>query len=563
MIFLCLLVIVGVLVYSYVIKPNKGERLEAKGERLVAKGERLEAKEEFPYPAKNPSGCRFPGEAEISNFQEYGEEPIEMRKEDFKEWWFFGEDSDKPCWSYVGTDKQNRCILQRRYRYGTKDNYTFETRHFLIKRNIMASVFALALIQDHMERKDYFELMGRLDKQFPKTGNPEIDGPEILLPPQELLDNPSKEEIERAEQEKERKELSGKLVYKDDKRTLYFAEDGMTPMLDFEGKTYTLSCHPYEPMLIIRCNGADVAYVHNAFYPNDEYKTLLKGQLVHTITGRYHNAERFARLLTTAMDTSCDGIDEVEDLMFEDLVFDKGADAIDYATYDFRCDRVLYEGVALLLGHFICYHITRSETQKNADEVEDLFVYALAFGYPHNGTDMYEYYLISPAEYKEYKEWPDRQEWRSHEAAYAWHEAILAGKQVLCNEFSHMKKTYKPFFRISELPKDYWKVDNIPYFYIKYTRDSVCAQDDYVNHDITIELSEDATVKDLVDYICHYHDDEGYAAIPYTGGNMKWKIIAGGDTLAEVYDDTERIRYIDGTRPLLQMNVTEVFGKRV
>ena len=590
MLYLCLLVIVGVLVYSYVIKPrqeSKAESQESKGMGQENKAFELEdyrkrrQKQEeknaqkaekpatelttFPYPAKNPSGCRFPGEPDITNFQEYGEEPIEMHKDDFIEWWFFCEDPDKPCWSYVGTDKFNHCLLQRRYRHGTPDHYTNEGRYFIIKRNIMASAFALALMQDHMERKHYFEVMERLDKQFPKTGNPEIDGPEILLPPQELLDNPSKEEIERAEREKEREELRGKVVYEDNERKLYFAEDGHTPMLDYEGKTYSLSCHPYEPMLIIRHKGEDVAYIHNAFYPDDEYKRLLKGELVLSITGKYHNAERFARILTTALDTSCDRIEEVEDMMLEDLVFDKGVDAIEYAPCDFRCDRVLYEGVALLLGHFICYKDCPSETIEGSDEVQDLFVYALAFGYPNPHGDMYEYYLISPKEYEQYKQRPERQEWQSHEVAYEWHDAHLAGRQVLCNEFSHMQKTYKPFFRISELPKDYWRVDSLPFFTIRYTRGSVCAQDDYVNHEITIEMPEDATVKDLVDYISHYDEDNGYAAIPYTGGDALWVIESKGETLAELYDDGKRIKYFGEDTPLktiFRNGTAELHGKR-
>ena len=224
---------------------------------------------------------------------------------------------------------------------------------------------------------------------------------------------------------------------------------------------------------------------------------------------------------------------------------------------------MLYEGVAVLLGHFICYHTTQSETLKNADEVEDLFVYALAFGFPLNGKEMYEYYLISPAEYREYKEWTERQEWKNHEAAYRWHETILADKQVLYNEFSHMKTTYKPFFRFSELPKDYYNGTTQPYFFIKYSRESVCAQDDYVNHDITIELPYDATIKDLVDYIAHYHDADGFAAIPYTGGHTKWKILAYGNTLAELYDDAERIHYFGAKTLLRTCNITEVSGLRV
>ena len=246
------------------------------------------------------------------------------------------------------------------------------------------------------------------------------------------------------------------VIWEDPQRKLYLINK--EPTLLYRGETYTLGCQPYEPMTIIYRKGTPVAYIHNAFSPYDECERLQRGRLVHSITGKYHNAEQFTRILTTAIDTHLEQIDDVEDLMMENLVFDKSADAIEYATYDFRCDKVLYDGVALLLGHFICYKDGPSETMPGKDEVQDLFVYALAFGYPHNGTDMYEYYLISEAEYKMYKQWPDRKEWSSHEAAYEWHDGHLASKQVLCNEFSHMKKTYKPFFRISELPKDYWQV---------------------------------------------------------------------------------------------------------
>lgn len=271
----------------------------------------------------------------------------------------------------------------------------------------------------------------------------------VIKPRKEAKDR-SADRAQTADAQREKTaDADEKVVYQDNKRKLYFAQDGLTPMMDYDGKTYSLSCHPYEPMLIIRHKGEDVAYIHNAFYPDDEYRALLKGELVLSITGKHHNAERFARLLTTAIDTGCDRIDEVENRMMVGLARDKGAENIEYAAYDFKCTRVLYEGVALLLGYFDC--TTEIITRKSGHRK---WIYALGFGYPHDGKDMYEYYLISQAEYEEYKQWPERQDWQSHEAAYAWHEANLAGKQVLCNEFSHMKKTYKPFFRLSELPKE-------------------------------------------------------------------------------------------------------------
>ena len=520
----------------------------------------------FPYPAKTPSECRFPGNTDNTNFQEYGEVPVDMTEGDFIEWWFFCEDLDKPCWSYVGMDKQNRCILQRRYRHGIPDKYTFEKRFFLIKRNIMASAFALAMMNDSMERTDYFCLIDKLNHLVPPTGDPEKDGPEILLPPQELLDNPSREERERAEQEREQNELSGKVVYKDNKRKLYFAEDGHTPMLEYENKTYSLSCHPYEPMLIIRNSGADVAYIHNAFYPNDEYKVLLKGQLVSTITGHYHNAERFARLITTAIDTGCSDFGKVENMMYEGLVLDKGEDAIEYAAYDFKCDRVLYEGVPLLLGHFNCIgSLVEKETGRKNFKLPILKVYALGFGYPNPHGDMYEYYYLSGKEYEQYMQWQERREWSSHEAAYEWHDLHLHGKQVLCNEFSTHPKNYKQFFRISELPHEYNSKTTSTgerTLQIKYSRSSVCAQDDYVNHDITIKLPEDAVLGDLVLYLQTYRDDS-YSAIPYTGGNAWWNIKANGDVLAVVCDDHEHVTYNRDPRTLLStLGITSISGER-
>ena len=342
--------------------------------------------------------------------------------------------------------------------------------------------------------------------------------------------------------------MSSKVVYQDDKRKLYFAEDGHTPMLDYNGETYSLGCHPYEPMLIISHKGENVAYIHNAFYPDDEYKRLLRGELVLSITGKHHNAERFARLLTTALDTGCDEIGEVENRMMVGLARDKGAENIEYAAYDFKCTRVLYEGVALLLGYFDC--TTEIITRKSSNRK---FVYALAFGYPHNGKDMYEYYLISDEEYNEYMRWRERQDWESHEAAYEWHEAHLAGRQVLCNEFSHMQKTYKPFFKLSEIKEKRNNqsirnnegtptIQTAP-ISIHYSRSSVCAQDDYVNGEHIIKLPQDATVKDLIEYIFHYHNDDGYAALPYTGGHSWWNLSYNGGTLARVCDEPVKVIY--------------------
>lgn len=101
---------------------------------------------------------------------------------------------------------------------------------------------------------------------------------------------------------------------------------------------------------------------------------------------------------------------------------------------------------------------------------------------------------------------------------------------------------------------------------IKYSREAVCAADDYVNRDLEIILPGDATLRDLVEYIQHYHDDEsGYSCIPYTGGGRWWALKTNNCVLAYVNDDDfEGIRYskYDCDTPLRSLNVAEVYGTR-
>lgn len=508
----------------------------------------------FPYPAKKPGECRFPNGGENANFQDYGEEPVRMTEADFQSWWFFYEDPDKPCMSHVGTDKQNRCILMRRYVHGDLSHWTVEKRFFLIKRNVMASCMALALIEDAMERNDYKELKARLDRLVPPTGNPTIDGCAPLEPPQELLDRKSKSEIEAEEKEKERQALNGSLVWQDGVRRLYFEDTN--PVMIYKGERYTFSCHPYEPMAIILHKGEAVAHIHNAFYP-DECKSFIgnRNYLVRTITGRHHNAERFCRLLTTAVDHFYDcQIDEAEDKMQRELVGEKGVGHIQFETRDFKCDKVLYEGICLMLGHF--------ENALSREHPIEM-IYSIAFGYPNSGSDCFEYYLLTEQEYREFKNWPENRQWKNKEEAFAWERNNLEGKrQELCNEFDQSTTLYKPCFTFDEVPA-LSKKPSMTTVSIHYSRQSVCAADDYVNQVLTIKMPTNATVGDLVGYIQHYYDDEGYSAIPYTGGGNWWTLESDKGTLAQVSDDGEGVRYqCNPSTPLKTLGITEVKGKR-
>ena len=236
---------------------------------------------------------------------------------------------------------------------------------------------------------------------------------------------------------------NGKVVWQDKERKLYF--EGADPMMMYNGEHYTFGCQPYEPMAIILRDGKAISYIHNAFHP-DECKGFLESRsyLVRTITGKHHNAERFCRLLTTAIDSYHDSqIDEVEDRMQRQLVEEKGIGNIQIETRDFKCEKVLYEGIYMLLGHFE----TKLSKEKHVGNI-----YSIAFGYPNRNSDYFEYYLLSEQEYLEFKKWPDKRLWKCKEDAFDWQHKNLEGKKyVLCNEFDQNPAIYKPCFTLDEV----------------------------------------------------------------------------------------------------------------
>ena len=238
--------------------------------------------------------------------------------------------------------------------------------------------------------------------------------------------------------------IDGKQVWQDEERRLYF--EGSEPVMIYKGERYTFGCQPYEPMAIIQKDGKAVAFIHNAFNP-DECEGFIKDSryLVRTISGKRHNAERFCRLLTTAIDCCCDNqIDEVEDKMQQQLVEEKGIGCIQFGTRDFKCEKVLFEGIRVLLGHFE----TKLSREKNVERI-----YSIAFAYPRRNSDDYEYYLLTEQEYLEFKRWPERKQWECMEEAFDWQHKNLEGKkQVLCNDFDKHPAIYKPCFTLDEVP---------------------------------------------------------------------------------------------------------------
>lgn len=98
-----------------------------------------------------------------------------------------------------------------------------------------------------------------------------------------------------------------------------------------------------------------------------------------------------------------------------------------------------------------------------------------------------------------------------------------------------------------------------------YTRESVCAADDYINKSLNIDWADLATLEDLVSYINNYHEDGGFAAIPYTGGDAKWRILSGDTPLAEVRDDGRIISFCgnDPRTSLSRLKPTKLHGERI
>lgn len=99
---------------------------------------------------------------------------------------------------------------------------------------------------------------------------------------------------------------------------------------------------------------------------------------------------------------------------------------------------------------------------------------------------------------------------------------------------------------------------------IEYYRSSVCAADDYINCEHTIQMPDDAILEDLVQFVTHTNYGH-YSFIPYTGGKAFWSLESDNGVLAVVCDDRERIAYpnFDRKKPLNEIRITKIYGKRI
>ena len=254
-------------------------------------------------------------------------------------------------------------------------------------------------------------------------------------------------------------------------------------------------------------------------------------------------------MLCTAVEYGYDrNVDDVEDKMLELLVQEQGTATIQFEARDFHCDKVLYESVYVLLGHF-------ENKLSQAHNIRK--IHSIAFGYPDRNTDYYEYFFLTEMQYRVFMLLREKRHWKQKDDAWEWKRQNLDGKQVLCNEFSRNPATYKPYFRFNEISQS----DMIK---IEYNRDSVCAADDYINRTLKIVLPIDAVMGDLVDYIQHYNDDYGFSGIPYTGGGSWWALKSNKGIIAYVNDDHNEVRYskYDKDTPLKGLDIKEVYGTR-
>ena len=94
------------------------------------------------------------------------------------------------------------------------------------------------------------------------------------------------------------------IVYKDERYTLGLKDKD--PYLTVDGKTYQLSCHPYEPCTYIREGERLVSVIHNAFDPTYVIEAFSKGETVASISGKLYDAKSFCTLIAFTADSLCD-----------------------------------------------------------------------------------------------------------------------------------------------------------------------------------------------------------------------------------------------------------------
>ena len=371
------------------------------------------------------------------------------------------------------------------------------------------------------------------------------------------------------------------VIWKDSSRLLSFEADGLT--LRYNGQIYRFGCDGHEPMAIILKRGEAVAYIHNAFDVEYECQQFCKNPdyRCSTITGRNHNARSFCLMLTTAIDDGYDWqIDELEGRVDELTRFDLRE--VWYKTNDIEFGRYGEEEGGREEHHYeheILYMIVDGHKYHLCDNVNEAdALYFFIPGYYGRKQAKLRIHGTRGAVLAAYAD-----DWKSGKTFTPFGKPM--NTEQFCEMMAYALRSGKKDFNLRELekafdPKDEpQKETGITIYedeesaqkeegetlHMVYTRESVCAADDYINKSLNIDWADFATLEDLVSYINNYQEDGGFAAIPYTGGDAKWRILSGDTPLAEVGDDGRIISFCgnDPRTPLSRLKPTKLRGERL
>ena len=349
------------------------------------------------------------------------------------------------------------------------------------------------------------------------------------------------------------------VIWEDSCRLLSFEPDGLS--LLYNGKIYRFGCDGHEPMAIILKSGEAVAYIHNSFDIEYECEQFRKNPdyRCSTITGRKHDAKHFCLLLTTAIDDGYDWqIDELEG-------------RVDELTR-FETREVWYKENGIEFGRY-----GEEEGGREEHHYEHEILYMIVDGHKYHLCDNVEeadaLYLFIPGYYGR-KHAKLRIHGTNGAVLAAYADDWKSGKtftpfgkpcdtKTFCEMMAYALRSGKKDFNLQELEKAFDPKGET--LHMVYTRESVCAADDYINKSLNIDWADFATLEDLVSYINNYQEDGGFAAIPYTGGDAKWRILSGDTPLAEVSDDGQIISFCgnDPRTPLSRLKPTKLRGERL
>lgn len=382
--------------------------------------------------------------------------------------------------------------------------------------------------------------------------------------------------------------MPSNVIWEDSSRRLSFEPDGLT--LRYHGSTYRFSGDGHEPMVIILKAGEAVAYIHNAFDMEYECGQFRKNPdyLCTSITGRNHDAKHFCLLLTTAIDDGYEWqIDDLERVVDEKTRFATREvwyckDGIEFGRYgDEEGGREQYH-----YEHEILYIIVDGHKyilNDNVNEPNALYLfYPGGYGRRHAVLRIHGTNGAVLAAYAD--------DWKSGKPFTPFGFPCDTG--TFCEMLAYALRSGKKDFNLRELEKAFThkdeprKDEGITIYeddevrrkkmdeesarkegetlHMVYTRGSVCAADDYINKELRIDWADYATLEDLIRYICNYNEDGGFAAIPYTGGDARWTIMADDKELAEVGDNGRIISFCgnDPRTPLRDLKISKLHGKR-